>query len=115
MGIKDEMNKKIHELRGKCWHDFVGQNFDPTTLKCRHCRCRGEKWANYENPDYKNNIADAWELFEEMPQLLYKRLDSYSHGWICNSWEGVDKPYFGRGKTPMEAICKAYIAWKEKT
>ena len=110
--MSDEFNKKIVKLKGLCWHDFEDQGYGIGYI-CNHCRIRvqlPENLNSYYLPDWQNNIADAWELFEELPPAT--TLQKLHNGFIIDiPLEQFPETFYE--KTAPEAICKAFIAWKE--
>lgn len=74
-----------------------------------------EKLANLEYiPDWPNEIAAAWELFDELP--VYKSVECARHDgrpkpviWECHV-NGVGN--FLANTAPV-VICLAWLAWKE--
>jgi len=71
----------------------------------------------YQNKVYNwaENIADAIELFEEMPvkTIIGKMADGETFEefyWCQNIWKGI----VSKQKTVILAICLAWINWKEK-
>jgi hypothetical protein len=91
-----ELNKKIAKLKG-----IPYSNFDPRDV----------------NPNWEENIADAWELFEEIKYqvLIVKWADGeYVISYVnAKNIYNPKKIILGEAKTAPEAICKAWIAWKE--
>lgn len=107
-----EINKRIRELKG-C-----------KISKWGRCDCENnshkkwdgdEKWPILIDKNWAENISDAWELFEEMPVgTTIQKCNSgiepfYSVGWD----EFIDKEFSGEAGKASEAICLAWIKWKE--
>lgn len=93
-------------------------------------------------PRFSDNIEIAWPLFEELPWPKIITTDRYSGAyskgdWICGTgpaltldeelWNGPngddssameywsnEERHFSSGETAPEAICKAWIKWKDK-
>ena len=82
-----EINKKISEIKLLKDEKFIPRN-----------------WAE--------NIADAWELFEEMPHGLIE--NSIGGMKICSFIsEGKSQAIQWYDDTAPLAICKSWLAWKE--
>ena len=62
-------------------------------------------WKNWAG-----NIADAWELFEEMPIQSKIVKTAGENCWTC--WVGENGSGFASRTAPL-AICMAWIKWKE--
>lgn len=124
-----EMNKKIAGIKRLNWVSSNTTNpalIDHDELPTSDRLHPPKNWAE--------NIADAWELFEEMPWDLYLTRDryggSYSRGgWLCgydledansddvdamNFWSNVRKNdlfAFAADTAPL-VICLAWLKWK---
>lgn len=95
-----EINKKIASMRS---HDGIDND---------------HPWNDKENRmwNWAENIADAWELFEEMPHrfgIIKNDRQSYS---IWEEYQGnktICLQYYGEwcSTAPM-AICLAWLKWK---
>lgn len=73
-----------------------------------------ENGVFYPLPDWPNDIAAAWELFDELP--VYKSIECARHDgrpkpviWECHV-NGVGN--FVANTAPI-VICLAWLAWKE--
>lgn len=103
----DELRRRIAEVRGIDFdvYDFVVG--DPSLVY---------KDSNDDIPNWPVNIADAWEMVEEMnktcftflsfqptPGWEFKIKDTSSEGW---GW------YSGYSDTAPRAICLAWLEWK---
>lgn len=95
-----EINKKIAEIKNIKFDQFTEFDFDPdsNTITCR------KNWAE--------NIADAFELFKEMPYeyKIFKADYSGFEEWIV---ENNNERVVGVEKTAPLAICLAWLKWKE--
>jgi len=113
-------NKQIHLSRGLCWHE--GR---PYQMECNKCgEPSGFDHPSKYNPDYLGNIADAWQLFMELPidkkltEWQDKKQQVFGMYWggklasKAPKWKPEWKYESALGKTPMEAICRAFKAWK---
>jgi hypothetical protein len=91
--------------------------------------------SNHPVPDYPNDIAAAWELVDEMNHsgdgfvdLIYAIHDNGPQlKWLCefrmlSKWivkngndplDGRSDYILGLAPTAPEAICRAWLAWKE--
>lgn len=71
----------------------------------------------YSPKYYSTNIQDAWELMEEMKmddvclQSVKSVQPDYTDFWHCSYLKNGFKTF--SAPTAPEAICKAYIKWKE--
>ena len=118
------MNRKIAELKGLCWHEeelrnphyLVTENSNEMVYK--HQRYCGKCGINLNwgkiNPDWEHNIADAWELFEELPNVTLDH-NLVGSDYCIYWWDKTDasRRSIVSCKTAPEAICKAYISWRE--
>lgn len=104
----DALNRRIDVLRG----------FAPSG------------WERHIPGNWSGDIAASWKLLEEMPPIVLwapggsVNAEEYVNEigyWTCEcnvrfSDDAFDRETrFGRGKTAPEAICRAYIAWREVT
>jgi len=63
--------------------------------------------------DWAYNLDDAEALFREMPFFLIQRLNIPNfNGFVCFN---PDKSVFEHNITMAQAICAAWIKWKETT
>lgn len=102
-----EINKKIAELKGmKCIPLPYSKNSLRIFLENESCHLgRDINWVE--------NISDAWELFEEIPGAVISKDDDNEDGcnnYYCRSATDNLSIY---GATAPEAICLAWIKWKE--
>ena len=114
-----ELNKEINIIRNGCYHETKID--EATTIHNNKVRCDNcnklvpiISGANFKprNKDYENNIADAWELFEELPKKkAYFELENKDYVFIEVLFNNKLNS-FG-AETVNKAICKAWIAWKE--
>lgn len=115
------MNKKIAELKGLCLHDNYDKDYDDPKSNwiCQDC---GKEFTinNYSklfenDKDWQHNIADAWELMEEIlsegkeETSICGCVSKPRTDWIVEFSDGIEVS----AKTAPEAICKAWIAWKK--
>lgn len=69
-----------------------------------------------QNKNWAKNIADAWELFEEMPGALLSKSDTTEDGrdiYHCRN-DSMEKCFMEWSFEAPMAICLAWINWKEK-
>jgi len=112
-----EMNKRIAKHRGECWHEFDTVFVNGIPLKnqwevaaCLKC---GFKPLNDKNVclvagkdfniDY-SLIQNAWELLWELPVAVR-----------TTTLQNIGSYYYDTSEKCLEAIMKAYIAYKENT
>ena len=120
------LNQEIHKLRGEHYHKFIDtrerQRYHVWVCRCGKIYAYGSinKSNNYGNKDYENNIADAWELWDELRDATTAMLISVDvvhevrlFEIVAN--EDIFKYMIGsyEGKTAPEAICKSYIKYME--
>lgn len=97
-----------------CYTDIEDSWGDPLKLS------QGKNWST--------NIADAWELFEELPdpslsKIMKKHIDSSSDhiSYTCAFYVEGDSKTVGYAKmatspnSATEAICLCYIKFKDQT
>lgn len=103
-----EINKKIAELKG--FHS-IRNGFSDSVFYCDKEKL-GNEFLNY-NKNWAENISDAWELFEEIPGAVISKDDDNEDG--CNSYycRSATDNLSIYGATATEAICLAWIKWKE--
>ena len=103
-----EVNKKIAEIKG---------------YKIRRVHEDGSVFIGKEGKDgffakWAEDISDAWELFEEMPNcalLSSSGITQQEMGYapfICSFGLTYDTPSKVDGDTAHMAICKAWLRWK---
>lgn len=99
----DELNSKIEDLLG--WK-FDGKNWRGPG---------GSVWEEHKN--YARDIAAAWELMAEMEADEQEPCIYHSPGiigWVCSFTPRTKYVTIGyHGETAPEAICRAWLAWKE--
>lgn len=107
-----EINTKIAEIKGlKIMLSPKDQNGLYVEAKI------GGTIPYLKTTNWAENISDAWELFEEMPESTFifrkkKRLsDCKDLFWICGL-EGSIIDTMPHEITAPLAICKAWLKWK---
>lgn len=106
-----EINKRVAEL--KSYTNSYLHAHSPGT-PCNK-ECLKPFYDPYFGKNWVENISDAWDLFEEMPGCLLSKDDETEDGrdiYHCRHRE------MERGETEWafelcEAICLAWIKWKE--
>lgn len=108
-----EINKRIAEKKGYIFDDKY--------------RCFSKEKPHDKNAIYKDsgilynwaeNISDAWELFEEMPDASIFKVDSkilkkeYSNLIYSASCKDIGLKSYSAETAPL-AICLTWISWKE--
>ncbi len=111
-----ELNKLIHEARGLCWHKrgFVKYGIieeQGADYYCSKCDFHMETFDKDYNPDYSNNIADAFPLLLEMPIQKIIDILRYIAGWMVIQLM-KNKKFKLTEKIFCEMICLPYIAYK---
>jgi hypothetical protein len=107
----DDMNRRVAELRGWNWHRDA------------------EYWADKNNivhfegaPDYLHSLDACKELIEEIVNAgcgfqLRNTIIFASNKYEFIIWDPINtsnaKEYWAEKDSNEEAICTAYIAWKE--
>ena len=71
----------------------------------------GRRLMSCRMPDWRHNISDAWELFLELPDKTKITKNLCSDG-TYDYWLENPKYNLIIGSSAPEAICKAYIAYK---
>ena len=116
------LSQQVAIIRNECWCDFEDKKMAPR-LKCPDCN---EEWAlhreereiylnKFKRKDYETDMNLCMELFEEFevdetcPIILKKYPRGCSFSYYDN--DGYQKMF--KGKTPNEAIIKAWLQWKE--
>ena len=89
-----ELDVKVAKALGWEWDDY-SLTYEPPPGQTR------KLWST--------DIAAAWELVEMAPQVFY--LDLHTGQWWAMYGDDLDGGCFGT--TAPEAICKAFLAWKE--
>lgn len=68
--------------------------------------------TNEGHKDWAENIADAWELFEEMPSVAFVRKE-YDGRYSCyNGTSAFEKGNWCIADTAPTAIATAWLGWK---
>lgn len=101
-----EINKRIAELKDLTYEPSARSNDVLVKLVPNHAG----RWFNWAE-----NIADAWELFEEMESPFFYKFPNL-HALAAEGRYGCGNSEispFRFGQTAPLAICKAWIAWKE--
>lgn len=106
-----EINKKIAEARGvKTFYNSPDghhiTNIDPVTK---------EITFDYVNKKWAENIADAWELFEEMPAgtSVFKCFLGKIEWLVEKQSDEFHELIYSSEMTAPLAICMAWLKWKE--
>ncbi len=119
-----ELDKQIAELKGiypntHQLSDIEGGRLPrDTCYKCHKYIYPHQYFSKEcETPlAYSSNMRYAWTLFEEM-QPGYYIVRDYKNDWfICNEGDDDESGWpvdFVNAKTAPEAICLAWIKWKE--
>jgi len=114
------INKTIHEARGRCYHNYGESGSFRNCLKCGV----SEVFIK-PNPDYEHDLN---LLFEAAGEILDRFLTdiNFTHNNRCGTWfcsithYRTENKYKGDGKTPSEAMANALVAyigrekWNEK-
>lgn len=95
----DELRLAVAKAKG--WKDYgFGWWLEP-----------GAPFQTHGLPDWPRDISAAWELVEEMhDRLVQVRL---SNKGVSMWWCYADIEITAQGSTAPEAICRAYLKWKE--
>ena len=128
MEMNRELDKKIAELKEEesCQHIWKGKyHGDLKILFCEKCKVGYYTYAfglDFPNKEWSTNISDAWELWEELPipkgywhGMWEGNFDETKHivSIILSKHDSM-KTNFSGTSFPL-AVCKAWVAWKEKT
>jgi hypothetical protein len=70
------------------------------------------------SPDWSTVIAEAWELFEEMPEWVTVMKTTGENKWYCGCHGSSDEQgniywYQAFADTAPRAICIAWLIWKD--
>jgi hypothetical protein len=88
MPDNETINRHIHEMLGKCWHEWPLDPADMPTMPCAKCGKRSLTWPE-TNPDYCSKKSPR-ELLEEAVDKAVEMVgyEKYSHslnGILCES------------------------------
>lgn len=102
-----EINKKIAELKGLKMEEA------PNLSQSALFFVGSDRHESESYKDWAKDISDAWELFEEIPGAVISKDDDNEDG--CNSYycRSATDNLSIYGATATEAICLAWIKWKE--
>lgn len=102
--MSEQLNKKIHEWLGKCWHEFNNDCI------CQKKGCHADNSFFNRNPNYASEAIDCLALIEAVRVKGYT-LKLYvtqtgDPSAVISSWnsESMAKAY---GRTLPEAVAKA--------
>ena len=124
----EEINKKIAELKGECWHEPEYQTFEREGVKYRGSICKNcgkHKPLNFSNTDYAGDISKAWNLWNEMAEWCKENNGYMTFRAHANGRSGVslykDAPMVldrvllasATANTSEKAISLAYIRFME--
>jgi hypothetical protein len=120
---KEDINKKVHELLGKCWHEhitvLVKCDYDKSEENYKKCKKCGllKDYDNAVNKNYPELIADAWELVEFMINKNFEMMFDACEGEYSVSFHetqtGKEMVDIKNNSAPM-AICLAFIKVMEE-
>lgn len=102
----EEIDKRVAELKGLKWchrpnHAHQVEVIYETFSTIANCK-------NKDLPSWSEDIQDAWKLFQELPNY---KLSQYNGTWWLESNDGI----IIHAETAPEAICLAWIQWKESS
>jgi len=130
-----ELRKAVALHNGYRW-GIVGTSSSPkedTPIYGFIAVINGKEYMGIGVPDWTKNYSDAFGLVEEwrtspLPSegiheisITYEDYDGDREpGWYCAFAQYTDIVaeylwFYGEGKTSQEAICRAYLMWKEDT
>jgi hypothetical protein len=108
-----DVNKKIHEWLGKCWHDFGSNPECKTSAERYYCpKCGAFSWDGHDkHPNYTTDPAACLELIEAV-RAKAKGAVITTSVWNCYGCEikkdFLDKDGFsGKGDTLPAAVAQA--------
>lgn len=108
-----EINQKIAELKG---FKRFGEKLPDRDNLIEPVYATDFNEIIDQNKNWAENIADAWELFEEIPYKI--SVGKYEKkNYFIAKWEHaftVEPNIITESKTAPIAICLAWINWKEK-
>jgi len=123
-----EINKRIAELKLSdkfvFWPEYTEESINdsrnPANIRYKYRVDVDQKFIPIPNDpktiNWAENIADAWELFEEMPNPKLQLFNSGDAAFMRFSWRvtiDFKKDMEFLGATATIAICLAWIKWKE--
>ena len=62
----DELNKEIHRILGRCWHEFVPSD-DTLEWICNHCNKKETEIGNSINFLTWEGFGVLWEFMQKQP------------------------------------------------
>jgi hypothetical protein len=98
----EQLNIWIHEnVFGGCWHEFTGTDL---YRHCRNCDLSTNIFMNIPtNPDYCNDISDAWKVVENWVKQKHDFAIIYTD--FPNG--GIWTVEFDTGKIDRTSLCRA--------
>jgi hypothetical protein len=99
------------DIAENCYYLLVDSDFDAVN-PFNYRKTEAECWEK-DLPGWPANIADAWELVEEMGKLENVTIQNVEDYWRCEV-DDMARTIGACATTAPIAICKAYLRWKSE-